>query len=95
MVLSLLVMIEHRLVIFAPNTRCFVSTEGSSCWGRALVLGTFREEILVFIKINEKFEITEEVRLDMNEHIRVLQVLSSGALLATTDSGKLITVTSR
>jgi glucose/arabinose dehydrogenase len=47
------------------------------------------------MKINEKFEITEEVRLDINDRIRDLEVLSTGALLATTDSGKLITVSNQ
>jgi hypothetical protein len=32
------------------------------------------------------------VRVDMGDRIRDLEVLSSGSLLATTDSGKLITV---
>jgi glucose/arabinose dehydrogenase len=44
------------------------------------------------MKINEKFEVIENVRVDMGERIRDLEVLSNGALLATTDSGKLITV---
>ena len=59
---------------------------------RALVLGTLREEVLVFMKINEKFEVVESVRVDMNERIRDLEVLSNGSLLATTDEGNLITV---
>jgi len=56
------------------------------------VLGTLREEILVFMKVNEKFEVLESVRVDMGERIRDLEVLSNGALLATTDAGNLITV---
>ena len=57
------------------------------------MLGTLREEVLVFIKVNEKFEVVESVRVDMGERIRDLELLSNGALLATTDEGNLITVT--
>jgi glucose/arabinose dehydrogenase len=56
------------------------------------VLGTLREEVLVFMKVNEKLEVTDSVRVDMGDRIRDLEVLSNGSLLATTDSGKLITV---
>jgi glucose/arabinose dehydrogenase len=56
------------------------------------VLGTLREEVLLFMKINEKLEITQTVEVKMGDRIRDLEVLSTGGLLATTDSGKLITV---
>jgi glucose/arabinose dehydrogenase len=68
---------------------------GWGSWGRALVLGTLREEVLVFMKVNEKFEVVESVRVDMGERIRDLEVLSNGSLLATTDAGNLITVSNR
>ena len=84
--------IKYWVPSIAPTELVQLPTQGWASWGRALVLGTLAEEVLVFMKINEKFEITEEVRLDMNERIRDLEVLSNGALLATTDSGKLITV---
>jgi glucose/arabinose dehydrogenase len=45
------------------------------------------------MKISEKNEIIESVRVEMNERIRDLEVLSNGSLVATTDSGQLITVT--
>jgi glucose/arabinose dehydrogenase len=67
--------------------------QGWGDWGGALVLGTLREEILLFMKINENNEIIESVRVEMNERIRDLEVLSNGSLIATTDSGQLITVT--
>ena len=44
------------------------------------------------MKVNEKFEVVESVRVDMGERIRDLEVLSNGSLLATTDAGNLITV---
>jgi glucose/arabinose dehydrogenase len=84
--------IKYWAPSIAPTELVQLPAQGWSSWGRALVLGTLREQVLVFMKINEKFEVTDEVRLDMNERIRDLEVLSTGALLATTDSGKLITV---
>jgi glucose/arabinose dehydrogenase len=66
--------------------------KGWGTWGGALVLGTLREQVLVFMKVNEAFEVTETVRVEMGERIRDLEVLSNGALLATTDSGKMVTV---
>ena len=67
--------------------------QGWGDWGQALVLGTLREEVLIFMRINEKYEVLESVRVEMNERIRDLEVLSNGSLIATTDSGQLITVT--
>jgi len=66
--------------------------QGWGDWGRALVLGTLREEVLVFMKVSDTFEVGESVQVDMGDRIRDLELLSNGALLATTDAGKLITV---
>ena len=76
----------------APTELVQLPVTGWGGWGRALVLGTLREEVLVFMKVNEKFEVVESVRVDMGERIRDLEVLSNGSLLATTDAGNLITV---
>jgi glucose/arabinose dehydrogenase len=67
-------------------------TKSWGSWGGALVLGTLREEVLVFLKVDENFKVGEKVQVEMGDRIRDLEVLSNGALLATTDSGKLITV---
>lgn len=87
--------IKYWVPSIAPTELVQLPTQGWASWDRALVLGTLAEQVLVFMKINEKFEITEEVRLDMNERIRDLEVLSNGSLIATTDSGKLITVSNK
>ena len=87
--------IKYWAPSIAPTELVQLPAQGWASWGRALVLGTLREQVLVFMKMNEKFEITEEVRLDINDRIRDLEVLSTGALLATTDSGKLITVSNQ
>lgn len=84
--------IKYWVPSIAPTELVQLPTQGWGDWGRALVLGTLREEVLVFIKISEKLEVTDSVRVEMGERIRDLEILSSGALIATTDSGQLITV---
>nr|QOV08840.1 Aldose sugar dehydrogenase YliI [Candidatus Nanopelagicales bacterium] len=85
--------IKYWVPSIAPTELVQLPEEGWGNWGRSLVLGTLREEVLVFIKINDKFSATEDLQVNIGDRIRDLEVLSSGALLATTDSGKLITVT--
>ena len=85
--------IKYWVPSIAPTELVQLPEQGWGSWGRSLVLGTLREQVLVFIRINDKLASTEEVRVDIGDRIRDLEVLSNGALLATTDSGKLITVT--
>lgn len=85
--------IEYWVPSIAPTELVQLPKQGWGDWSRALVLGTLREEVLIFIKISEKFEVIESVRVEMGERIRDLEVLSNGSLIATTDSGQLITVT--
>lgn len=84
--------INYWVPSIAPTELVQLPPQGWGSWGRALVLGTLREEVLVFMKINEKLQVSESVRVEMGERVRDLEMLSSGALIATTDSGKLITV---
>lgn len=84
--------IKYWVPSIAPTELVQLPALGWGDWGRALVLGTLRAEVLVFMKINEKLEIGENVQVDLGDRIRDLEVLSSGALLATTDSGKLFTI---
>jgi glucose/arabinose dehydrogenase len=84
--------IKYWVPSIAPTELVQLPIQGWGDWGRSLVLGTLKEEVLVFLKINEKFEVGETVQVDMGDRIRDLELLSNGALLATTDSGKLITV---
>jgi glucose/arabinose dehydrogenase len=84
--------IEYWIPSIAPTELVQLPAQGWGSWGGALVLGTLREEVLVFMKIGENFKVTESVQVDMGDRIRDLEVLSNGSLLATTDSGKLITV---
>ena len=85
--------IKYWVPSIAPTELVQLPKQGWGDWGQALVLGTLREEVLIFMRINEKYEVLESVRVEMNERIRDLEVLSNGSLIATTDSGQLITVT--
>ena len=84
--------IKYWVPSIAPTELVQLPEQGWGDWSRALVLGTLREEVLVFMKLNEKLEVVESARVDMGERIRDLELLSTGAIIATTDSGKLITV---
>lgn len=85
--------IKYWVPSIAPTELVQLPSTGWGSWGRALVLGTLREQVLVFMKISDNFEVLETVQVDVRERIRDLEMLRSGALLATTDSGKLITIT--
>ena len=84
--------IKYWVPSIAPTELVQLPLQGWGDWGRALVLGTLREEVLVFMKVSDTFEVGESVQVDMGDRIRDLELLSSGALLATTDAGQLITV---
>jgi glucose/arabinose dehydrogenase len=84
--------ITYWVPSIAPTELVQLPAAGWGTWGRALVLGTLREEVLVFMKVSSDLAVTESVQVDMRDRIRDLEVLRNGALLATTDSGKLITV---
>jgi glucose/arabinose dehydrogenase len=85
--------IKYWVPSIAPTELVQLPKQGWGDWSQALVLGTLREEVLIFMKLNEQFEVVESVRVEMSERIRDLEVLSNGSLIATTDSGQLITVT--
>ena len=62
-------------------------------WGKyskQLVMGTLKEETLVFMTINAKNEITSEERVNVGERIRDLDIDENRSLVATTDSGKIM-----
>ena len=85
--------IKYWVPSIAPTELVQLPKQGWGDWGQALVLGTLREEVLIFMKLNEQFEVLESLRVEIGERIRDLEVLSNGSLIATTDSGQLITVT--
>ena len=87
--------IKYWVPSIAPTELVQLPVDGWGDWGKGLVLGTLREEVLVFMKLSETFEVTQSAQVDMDERIRDLEMLSDGDLLATTDSGKLITISNR
>ena len=84
--------IKYWVPSIAPTELVQLPDKGWGDFTGALVLGTLREEVLVFMKVNEKLEITQTVQVQVGERIRDLEVSPNGALIATTDSGKLLTV---
>ena len=87
--------IKYWVPSIAPTELVQLPVDGWGDWGKGLVLGTLREEVLVFMKLSEAFEVTQSAQVDMDERIRDLEMLRNGDLLATTDSGKLITISNR
>jgi hypothetical protein len=64
-------------------------------WGKyskQLVMGTLREESLVFMTMNAKNEIINEERIEVGERIRDLDIDENRSIVATTDSGKIMVV---
>ena len=87
--------IKYWVPSIAPTELVQLPVDGWGDWGRGLVLGTLREEVLVFMKLSETFEVMQSAQVDIGERIRDLEMLRNGDLLATTDSGKLITISNR
>jgi hypothetical protein len=79
----------------APTELVQLPSQGWGDWNSALVLGTLREEVLVFIRLNQKNELQDTLRVDMGQRIRDLEVLSNGSLIMSTDAGNLITASKR
>ena len=63
---------------------------GWAAWSNQLVSGSLKEQVLVFISLTDNLTITDTQNFDIGERIRDLEVLNSGQLVATTDSGKLL-----
>jgi glucose/arabinose dehydrogenase len=58
-------------------------------------MGTLREQSLVFMTLDSSFTPTQTTMVNMGERIRDLDVLPNGAMIASTDSGKLLVMTLR
>lgn len=76
----------------APTELVQLPKQGWGNWNGAVVLGTLREEVLVFIKLNQALEVVEKIQVDVGHRVRDLEVLSNGSMVMSTDSGQLITV---
>jgi glucose/arabinose dehydrogenase len=68
----------------------------NSLWGKwsgQLVMGTLRENSLIFIELSQEKSVGEVSNLDVGERIRDLEVDNQGRIIATTDSGQILIVT--
>ena len=84
--------LKYWVPSIAPTELVQLPKSGWGDWSNQLVLGTLREQVLVFMAIDERFTVTNTVNVDIGERIRDLEVLSTGELVATTDSGKLLVI---
>ena len=84
--------LKYWVPSIAPTELVQLPKSGWGNWSNQLVLGTLREQVLVFMVIDERFAVTNTVNVDIGERIRDLEVLSTGELVATTDSGKLLVI---
>ena len=84
--------LKYWVPSIAPTELVQLPKSGWGDWSNQLVLGTLREQVLVFMAIDERFVVTNTVNVDIGERIRDLEVLSTGELVATTDSGQLLVI---
>jgi glucose/arabinose dehydrogenase len=79
----------------APTELVQLPKQGWGSWNGAVVLGTLREEALVFIKLNASLQVVEQIQVDVGHRVRDLELLRNGSMLMSTDSGRLITVSNK
>jgi glucose/arabinose dehydrogenase len=63
-------------------------------WSSQIVMGTLREESLIFIELTNRTTVGEISIVNVGERIRDLEISKDGQIIATTDSGKLLTISS-
>ena len=61
-------------------------------WSSQLVMGTLKNESLIFIQLLSKEKVGQVSAVDVGERVRDLELLPNGKLLATTDSGKILLI---
>jgi len=87
--------LKYWVPSIAPTELVQLPKSGWGDWSNQLVLGTLREQVLVFMAVDERFTVTNTVNVDIGERIRDLEVLGTGELVATTDSGALLVINQR
>jgi glucose/arabinose dehydrogenase len=55
-------------------------------------MGTLREESLIFIQLTNRTTVGQITEVNVGERIRDLEINKDGHMIATTDSGKLLTI---
>jgi len=76
----------------APTELVQLPKDGWGSWSDQLLLGTLKEQAVVFIKLDQKLAVVEQVKVDVGHRIRDLEVLPTGVAVATTDSGQLLLI---
>lgn len=61
-------------------------------WQSQLVMGTLREESLIFIQLRNRTTVGAIEKVNVGERIRDLDLAPDGKILATTDSGQLLMI---
>ena len=61
-------------------------------WSSQLVIGTLKEQALIFIQLSSKDKVGQVASVDVSDRIRDLELLPDGRLVATTDSGNLLLI---
>ena len=67
-------------------------TSAWGVWSSQLVMGTLKNESLIFIQLLSKEKVGQVSAVDVGERVRDLELLPNGKLLATTDSGKILLI---
>jgi hypothetical protein len=76
----------------APTELVQLPKDGWGQWSNQLLLGTLREQSLVFLKLDQSLAVVEQEIVDVGERIRDLELLPNGVAVATTDSGQLLLI---
>jgi glucose/arabinose dehydrogenase len=61
-------------------------------WSSQIVMGTLREESLIFIQLTNRTTVGQITEVNVSERIRDLEISKDGHMIATTDSGKLLVI---
>ena len=76
----------------APTELVQLPKDGWRQWSNQLLLGTLKEQAVVFIKVDQNLMVVEQEKVDVGHRIRDLEVLPTGVAVATTDSGQLLLI---
>jgi glucose/arabinose dehydrogenase len=87
--------LTHWTPSIAPTELVQLPREGWGEWSNQLMMGTLAKQSLVVIKLDRSLSVTEQEIVNVGERIRDLELLPSGQVAATTDSGKLLIVSLR
>jgi hypothetical protein len=74
----------------APTELVQLPSTQWGAWSGQIVMGTLREEALIFIELLDGKKVGKITPYPVNERIRDLEIGVNGEMIATTDSGKLL-----